>query len=104
MTLDQIVKLQSIVDKRAIRSDTLEFLNEERYSNSKECMIRYGDMHIDHFLRVCANVMPDDSYIDVEDLTSVEKHHLKTSTNLSGEEMYSFLKNKIVKEFGNGNN
>ena len=48
--------------------------------------------------------MPDDSYIDVEDLTSVEKHHLKTSTNLSGEEMYSFLKNKIVKEFGNGNN
>ena len=52
MTLDQIVKMQSIVDKRAIRSDTLEFLNEERYSNSKECMIRYGDMHIDHFLRV----------------------------------------------------
>ena len=26
MTLDQIVKMQSIIDKRAIRSDTLEFL------------------------------------------------------------------------------
>ena len=26
MTLDQIVKMQSIIDKRAIRCDTLEFL------------------------------------------------------------------------------
>ena len=108
MTLDQIVKIQSVVDKRAIASDTLEFLNTKRYSNSKQCMIRYGDMHIDHFLRVCATEMPDNHYIedDMEnqDLTSVEKYYLKTSTNLSGEEMYSFLKNKIVKEFGNGNN
>ena len=52
MTLDQIVKLQSIVDKRAIRSDTLEFLNQTRYSHSKQANIRYGDMHIDHFLKV----------------------------------------------------
>ena len=86
MTLDQIVKMQSIVDKRAIRSDTLEFLNEERYSNSKECMIRYGDMHIDHFLRVCANVMPND-YSDKD----------KTK------EMFESIKKKILQEFGHGN-
>ncbi len=104
MTLDQIVKMQGIIDKRAIRSDTLEFLNEERYSNSKQCLIRYGDMHIDHFLTVCSNEMLDDSYINDEDLTSVKKHNLKTSTNLTGEEMYSFLKNKIKEEFGNGHN
>ena len=55
MTLDQIVKLQSIVDKRAIRSDTLEFLNQTRYSDSKKANIRFGDMHIDHFLTVVSN-------------------------------------------------
>ena len=36
MTLDQIVKIQSIIDKRAIRSDTLEFLDKKRYSKSKD--------------------------------------------------------------------
>ena len=51
MTLDQIVKIQSIIDKRAIRSDTLVFLDKERYSDSLEKTVRYGDMHIDHFLK-----------------------------------------------------
>ena len=55
MTLDQIVKIQSIIDKRAIRSDTLEYLNKKRYSDSLEKTVRYGDMHIDHFLNVFFN-------------------------------------------------
>ena len=55
MTLDQIVKIQSIIDKRAIRSDTLEYLNKERYSESLEKTIQYKDMHIDHFLNVFFN-------------------------------------------------
>ena len=55
MTLDQIIKIQSIIDKRAIRSDTLEFLDKERYSDSLEKTVRYGDMHIDHFLNVFFN-------------------------------------------------
>ncbi len=87
MTLDQIVKMQSIVDKRAIRSDTLEFLNEERYSNSKECMIRYGDMHIDHFFRVVANIMPNDS---------------DTNDNKT-KEMFESIKKRILQEFNHGN-
>ena len=86
MTLDQIVKLQSIVDKRAIRSDTLEFLNEQRFSESKQCMIRYGDMHIDHFLRVCANVMPNDD-----------------SDKDKTKDMFESIKKKILQEFGHGN-
>jgi len=86
MTLDQIVKMQSIIDKRAIRSDTLEFLNEQRFSNSKQCMIRYGDMHIDHFLRVCANVMPNDY-----------------SDNYKTKEIFESIKKKILQEFGHGN-
>ena len=71
MTLDQIVKMQSIVDKRAIRSDTLEFLNEQRFSESKQCMIRYGDMHIDHFLTVVSNLdYQNKSFVVVEDTVS----------------------------------
>jgi len=84
MTLDQILKLQSIIDKRSIRCDTLEFLNQTRYSHSKQANIRYGDMHIDHFLKVCANSMPDNN----EDKTK---------------EMFESIKKKILQEFGHGN-
>ena len=52
MTLDDIIKHQSIIDKRQPRSDTLQFLDMKRYSKSRDCLIRYGSMHIDHFIRV----------------------------------------------------
>ena len=98
MTLNQIVKIQSIIDKRAIRSDTLEFLNEERYSESKQEYIRYGDMHIDHFLRVFSSgkfrsifKTDDNGIVDVK-------------SEISAEEIFKSLKQKIVKEFGNGTN
>tara|TARA_R100001086_G_scaffold14338_1_gene7165 strand:+ start:152 stop:466 length:315 start_codon:yes stop_codon:yes gene_type:complete len=55
MTLDQFVKIQSIIDKRAIRSDTLAFLNKKRFSKSKQEWIRFGDMHFDHFISVVAS-------------------------------------------------
>ena len=55
MTLDQILNIQSIIDKRARRSDTREFLDKKRYSKSKDEWIRFGDMHLDHFIRVVAN-------------------------------------------------
>ena len=96
MTLDQIVKVQSIVDKRAIASDTLEFLNHLRFSESKQSFIRLGDMHIDHFFRVVANIMPNDSI----------KKSLENANNnqMTGEQMFNHFKEKIIKEFGNGNN
>ena len=52
MTLDQIIKIQSIIDRRAIRSNTLKILDIERYSKSLGAKVRYGNMHIDHFLTV----------------------------------------------------
>ncbi len=71
MTLDQIVKIQSIIDKRAIRCDTLEFLNQTRYSHSKQANIRFGDMHIDHFLTVVSNLdYQNKSFVVVEDTVS----------------------------------
>jgi hypothetical protein len=60
MTLDQIIKIQSLIDKRAIRSDTLQFLDQTRFSKSKQMNIRFGDMHIDHFIRVFCNFQDED--------------------------------------------
>ena len=52
MTLNEIVKIQSVIDNRAISKDTLEVLNNKcYYSKSKGVNIAIGDMHIDHFLR-----------------------------------------------------
>ena len=59
MTLDQILNIQSIIDKRARRSDTREFLDKKRFSKSKQQWIRYGDMHFDHFISVVANGSDD---------------------------------------------
>lgn len=51
-TLKQLVQIQSAIDKRAIASDTLETLENNYYfSKSKGINIKFGDMHIDHFLR-----------------------------------------------------
>ena len=65
MTLDDAIKHQQINDKRAIRTDTLEFLNTKRYSESKKEFIRYGDMHLDHFFRVV------NSMFDNEDVLAI---------------------------------
>jgi hypothetical protein len=77
MTLDQIIKIQQLIDKRAIASDTLKFLNTKRYSESKDEWIRFGDMHIDHFLRVFQ----------------------KTGVSLSPEEIKKLLKTHLEIEF-----
>ena len=51
-TLKQLVKIQSAIDNRAIASDTMETLETNYYfSKSKGINIKFGDMHIDHFLR-----------------------------------------------------
>ena len=53
MTLNEIIKIQSVIDNRAIAKDTLETLkNKFYYSKSRGVNIAIGHMHIDHFLRV----------------------------------------------------
>ena len=48
----ELVKIQAVIDKREIASDTLKTLeNKYYYSKSKGVNIKLGDMHIDHFLR-----------------------------------------------------
>lgn len=52
MTLNEIVKIQSVIDNRKIAVDTYKTLNTNYYfSKSKKEKITLGDMHIDHFLR-----------------------------------------------------
>ena len=52
MTLNEIIKIQSIIDNRAIATDTLNTLKNKFYfSKSKGVNIAIGEMHIDHFLR-----------------------------------------------------
>ena len=63
MTLSDIIKHQSIVDKRRPSFDTLEFLEKKKYSVSKDKFIKYGDMHIDHFIRT---VDSDENNIEIK--------------------------------------
>ena len=52
MKLKDIFKIQEVLDERKTPCDMCEFLEEERYSQSKETKTKYGDMHITHFIRV----------------------------------------------------
>ena len=52
MTLDAAFKIESVFDKRATGYDVLEFLYTKYFSKSKQKYIRYGDMHLQHFIRV----------------------------------------------------
>ena len=94
MTLDDIIKHQQIIDKRAIRSDTKEFLDQTRFSNSKQMHIRFGDMHIDHFIRVFCNFQDDDflSFI----ISLALKKGIMQKVNLKDvmmEDNFNYLKN-----------
>jgi hypothetical protein len=52
MTLNEIVKIQSVIDNRSIASDTLKSLKKVKYySESKKKFLSIGDMHIDHYVR-----------------------------------------------------
>ena len=51
MTLDEIIKIQSVIDKREPAKDTIKLLEKKRFSKSKNQEIRLGNMHIDHLLR-----------------------------------------------------
>ena len=54
-TLNDSLKIESILDKRETGSDVLEFLDTTYFSKSKQKYIRYGDMHLQHFIRVFQN-------------------------------------------------
>lgn len=83
MKIKDILKIESIIDQRATPSDVLEFLDSTYYSKSKDKYIKYGDMHIAHFIRVFINrdnvvdmVRNDEKKITISDLIRLLKSNL----------------------------
>ena len=56
MKIRQLLDIQKIVEGRAIPCDIAEGINETTYhSKSKQHLIKIGDMHLHHLLRVFMN-------------------------------------------------
>ena len=73
-TLKQLVKIQSAIDNRAIATDTMETLETTyRYSKSKGINIKFGDMHIDHFLRALKLDKVEKSLNDIQTVEIINK-------------------------------
>ena len=73
-TLKELIKIQSIIDNRAIASDTLETLEHKYYySKSKGVNIKLGDMHIDHFLRSLNLEKVEKNVVDIQTAQIIER-------------------------------
>jgi hypothetical protein len=89
-TLKELVKIQAVIDNRAIASDTLETLeNKYYYSKSKGVNIKLGDMHIDHFLR---SLNLQDDHRDIIDIKTAQiivklKQQLRKIKKLTSEKI-----------------
>ena len=73
-TLMQCIKIQAAIDKREPASDTIETLeNNYYYSISKGINIKFGDMHIDHFLRSLKLEKVEKSFNDIKTVEIINK-------------------------------
>ena len=73
-TLMELVKIQAVIDNRAIASDTIETLETTyRYSKSKGVNIKLGDMHIDHFLRSLNLEKFEKNVVDIQTAQLIER-------------------------------
>ena len=61
MKIKDILKIESIIDQRATSGDILKFLDQNYYSEYKDDHIKYGDIHIAHFIRIFINKNENDS-------------------------------------------
>ena len=70
----ELVKIQAVIDKRAIASDTIETLETTyRFSKSKGVNIKLGDMHIDHFLRSLNLEKVEKNVVDIQTAQILER-------------------------------
>jgi len=83
MKLNEIIKIQSVIDNRSIASDTLQILEKKRFSKSKNKEIKIGEMHIDHFLRS----------LNLNGFLNFNK----TKTEIETEQLIKKLKSTVVK-------
>ena len=77
-TLKQLIQIQSVIDNRAIAKDTTATLdNNYYYSKSKGINIKFGDMHIDHFLRALKLDKVEKSFNDIQTVEIINKQKNK---------------------------
>ena len=89
MTLNEIIKIQSVIDNRAIAKDTTATLEDNYYySKSKGINIKFGDMHIDHFLRALKLDKVEKSLNDIQtvEIINQQKKTLKKIKRLLNEQ------------------
>ena len=73
-TLMELVKIQAVIDNRAIASDTIKTLETTyRFSKSKGVNIKLGDMHIDHFLRSLNLEKFEKNIVDIQTAQLIER-------------------------------
>ena len=73
-TLMELVKIQAVIDNRKPASDTIETLeNNYYYSRSKGVNIKFGDMHIDHFLRSLKLEEVEKNFNDIQTVKIINK-------------------------------
>ena len=73
-TLMELVKIQAVIDNRKPASDTIETLeNNYYYSRSKGVNIKFGDMHIDHFLRSLKLEEVEKNFNDIQSVKIINK-------------------------------
>ena len=73
-TLLELVKIQAVIDNRKPASDTIETLeNNYYYSRSKGVNIKFGDMHIDHFLRSLKLEEVEKNFNDIQTVKIINK-------------------------------
>lgn len=95
MKLRDLLKIESVVDKRAVPSDMIE-LDIEYFSESKQQNIDIMDMHLVHFIRVFVK-MQNAEMMTVDEI--IEKCQPIT-VNIDGVE-YVRLNEKIMEDYKN---
>ena len=94
MKIKDILKIQSIIDQRAIPSDVLEFLDQNYYSESKDDHIKFGDIHITHFIRIFINKNGNDS----DEIFKTRLNNLIKAHNKSVEDGTYYEKHPEIKK------
>ena len=93
MIIKDILKIESIIDKRATAGDVLEFLDQTYYSESKDEHIKLGDIHIAHFIRIFINKFENDS----DEIFKKRLNNLIKLHNESVEDGSYYLKHPEIK-------
>ena len=93
MIIKDILKIESIIDKRATAGDVLEFLDQIYYSESKDEHIKFGDIHIAHFIRIFINKFENDS----DEIFKKRLNNLIKLHNESVEDGSYYLKHPEIK-------